>query len=126
MTRLEETIDKLNAAIGECRSATSEAHAATKDLRRAERDARALIDRLVDERVEALVNEAVEKGLAGYTDAIRRHTDLAHEKVIAEFDKLTSLLMRGTEAKRRRLPNGGELDIGELVKAFARSEGIVE
>ena len=125
MSKLQETIDKLNTAIDECRQATSEAHAATKDLRRAERDARVLIDRLVDERVESLVNEAVAKGLAEYSDVLREYTDHAHDRVIAAFDELTSLLMRGTEAKRRRMPNGNDLDIGDLIREFARSEGIV-
>lgn len=125
MSKLQETIDKLNTAIDECRQATSEAHAATKDLRHAERDARAVIDHLVDERVEALINEAVEKGLAEYSDTLRHHTDLAHGKVIAEFDKLTSLLMRGTEAKRARRSDGKDLDIGDLIREFARSEGVV-
>lgn len=125
MSQLQETIEKLNAAIAECRQVTSEAHAATKDLRKAERDARALIDRLVDERVEALVNESVAKGLAEYSDSLRKHTDEAHAQVIASFDELTSLLMRGTAAKRARRSDGRALDIGELVREFARSEGIV-
>jgi Sec-independent protein translocase protein TatA len=56
-------LDRLEAAVGECREMVREAHAATKDLRAAVREAKKEVQALAKDEVAAHVQQEVSRQL---------------------------------------------------------------
>jgi hypothetical protein len=111
-------LDRLEAAIAECREMIREAHAATKDLRAAVRDAKREVRDLAKDDVAAQVQLEVTRQL----DELRQRTDeaiaTATQKVIAEFDRFgESLLGKETywkTASGRRAAKRPDTDVVSL------------
>jgi predicted TPR repeat methyltransferase len=102
-------LDKLEAAVSECREMIREAHAATKDLRAAVREARQEVRALAKDEVTAQVQLEVLGERTG--EAVTAAT----QKVIAEFDRFgESLLGKETywqKASGRRSATRPETDV---------------
>jgi len=103
-------LDKLEAAVSECREMIREAHAATKDLRAAVREARQEVRALAKDEVTAQVQLEVSRQL----EELGERT-AATQKVIAEFDRFgESLLGKETywqKASGRRSATRPETDV---------------
>ena len=86
-------LDRLEAAISECREMIREAHAATKDLRTAVREAKKELRELTKDEVAGQVHSEVTRQL----DEVRERTSdavaAATQKVIAEFDRFGESLL---------------------------------
>ena len=90
-------LDRLEAAVGECREMVREAHAATKDLRAAVREAKKEVQALTKDEVAAHVQQEVSRQLEELDERTREAITAATQKVIAEFDRFGESLL-GKEA----------------------------
>jgi chromosome segregation ATPase len=94
-------LDRLEAAISECREMVREAHAATKDLRAAVREAKSEIHALTKDEVAAHIQLEVSRQLEELDERTREAITAATQKVIAEFDRFGESLL-GKEAYWQR------------------------
>jgi chromosome segregation ATPase len=90
-------LDRLEAALGECREVIREAHAATKDLRAAVREAKQEVRALTTDEVAARVHLEVSRQLDELGERTREAVTAATQKVISEFDRFGESLL-GKEA----------------------------
>ena len=90
-------LDRLEAAMGECREMIREAHAATKDLRAAVREARQELRGLAQDEVAAHIRAEVSRQLEDLGERTSEAVTAATQKVIAEFDRFGESLL-GKEA----------------------------
>jgi chromosome segregation ATPase len=90
-------LDRLEAAVSECREMIREAHAATKDLRAAVREARQEQRTLVKDEVAAQIQTEVSRQLEELGQRTGEAVTAATQKVIAEFDRFGESLL-GKEA----------------------------
>ncbi|HEV8276979.1 MAG TPA: hypothetical protein VGQ26_14995 [Streptosporangiaceae bacterium] len=90
-------LDRLEAAVGECREMVREAHAATKDLRAAVREAKKEVQALAKDEVAAHVQQEVSRQLEELDERTGEAITAATQKVIAEFDRFGESLL-GKEA----------------------------
>jgi len=86
-------LDRLEAAMSECREMIREAHAATKDLRAAVREARQEARALAADEVAAQIRAAVSRQLEELDERTREAISAATQKVIAEFDRFGESLL---------------------------------
>ncbi len=86
-------LDRLEAAMGECREMIREAHAATKDLRAAVREARQELRALTQDEVAAHIQVEVSQQLEELGERTREAVTAATQKVIAEFDRFGESLL---------------------------------
>ena len=94
-------LDRLEAAMNECREMIREAHAATKDLRAAVREARQELRALARDEVAAQIQPEVSRQLEELGERTGEAITAATQKVIAEFDRFgESLLGRRPTGKR--------------------------
>ena len=111
-------LDRLEAAVGECREMVREAHAATKDLRAAVREAKKEVQALAKDEVAAHVQQEVSRQLEQLDERTREAITAATQKVIAEFDRFGESLL-GKEAywqkaSGRRAAARPDTDVVEL------------
>jgi hypothetical protein len=108
-------VDRLEAAIGECREVIREAHAATKDLRAAVREAKQEVRALTTDEVAAHVRAEVSGQLEKLEERTREAITVATQKVISEFDRFgESLLGKETywqKASGRRAAQRPDTDV---------------
>jgi len=108
-------LDRLEAAMSECREMIREAHAATKDLRAAVREARQEVRALTKDEVAAHVQAEVSGQLEELGERTREAITAATQKVIAEFDRFgESLLGKETywqKASGRRAVTRPDTDV---------------
>ncbi len=108
-------LDRLEAALGECREMIREAHAATKDLRTAVREARQEVRALATDEVTAHVQAEVSRQLEELDERTREAITAATQKVISEFDRFgESLLGKETywqKASGRRAATRPDTDV---------------
>jgi chromosome segregation ATPase len=90
-------LDRLEAAMSECREMIREAHAATKDLRAAVREARQEAHALAADEVAAQIRAEVSRQLEELGERTGEAVTAATQKVIAEFDRFGEALL-GKEA----------------------------
>jgi predicted transcriptional regulator len=90
-------LDRLEAALGECREMIREAHAATKDLRAAVREAKQEVRDLTTDEVAARLHAEVSRQLEELGERTREAITAATQKVISEFDRFGESLL-GKEA----------------------------
>jgi hypothetical protein len=90
-------LDRLEAAVGECREMVREAHAATKDLRAAVREAKKEVQALAKDEVASHVQQEVSRQLEELDERTGEAITAATQKVIAEFDRFGESLL-GKEA----------------------------
>jgi hypothetical protein len=111
-------VDRLEAAVGECREMIREAHAATKDLRTAVREAKQEIRALAQDEVAAHVRLEVSRQLEELGERTSAAITEATQKVIAEFDRFgESLLGKETywqKASGRRAAARPDTDVVAL------------
>ena len=111
-------LDRLEAAISECREMIREAHAATKDLRTAVREAKKELRELTKDEVAGQVHSEVTRQLDEVRERTSEAVTAATQKVIAEFDRFgESLLGKETywkTASGRRSARRPETDVVEL------------
>ena len=86
-------LDRLEAAMGECREMIREAHAATKDLRAAVREARQELRALAQEEVAAHIQVEVSRQLEDLGERTQEAVTAATQKVVAEFDRFGESLL---------------------------------
>jgi hypothetical protein len=86
-------VDRLEAAVGECREMIREAHAASKDLRAAVRDAKRELQDLAKDEVAAQVRDQVSRQLEELDEQTSAAIKTATQKVIAEFDRFGEALL---------------------------------
>jgi DNA topoisomerase VI subunit B len=86
-------LDRLEAAVGECREMIREAHAATKDLRTAVREAKREMHDLAKDEVAADIQREVSRQLEELGERTREAVTAATQKVIAEFDRFGESLL---------------------------------
>jgi hypothetical protein len=86
-------LDRLEAAVAECREMIREAHAATKDLRAAVRDAKRELHDLAKDEVAARVELEVSRQLTDLDEQTRAAITTATQKVITEFDRFGESLL---------------------------------
>ena len=86
-------LDRLEAAMGECREVIREAHAATKDLRAAVREAKQELRALAKDEVAAQIRAEVSRQLAELGERTHEAVTVATQKVIAEFDRFGETLL---------------------------------
>jgi predicted kinase len=108
-------LDKLEAAVSECREMIREAHAATKDLRASVREARQEVRALAKDEVTAQVQLEVSRQLEELGERTGEAVTAATQKVIAEFDRFgESLLGKETywqKASGRRSATRPDTDV---------------
>jgi hypothetical protein len=111
-------LDRLEAAMSECREMIREAHAATKDLRTAVREAKKELRELTKDEVAGQVHSEVTRQLDEVRERTSEAVTAATQKVIAEFDRFgESLLGKETyweTASGRRSARRPETDVVEL------------
>jgi len=111
-------VDRLEAAVGECREMIREAHAATKDLRTAVREAKKEMSALARDEVAAQVQAEVSRQLEELGMRTSEAISAATQKVIAEFDRFgESLLGKETywqKASGRRAAQRPDTDVIEF------------
>jgi phage shock protein A len=90
-------VDRLEAAVGECREMIREAHAATKDLRTAVREAKSEIRALAKDEVAGHIQAEVSGQLEEMSERIGEAISVATQTVIADFDRFGERLL-GKEA----------------------------
>jgi DNA-directed RNA polymerase subunit L len=98
------------------REATRAAHEAIKDLKAAIREAKQVTEEMRSAATYAVthgVNDAVELGLAAYSDEIGKAIHEATDEVYARFEQLTDTLLG--ESRRHR----GEGPLAEYAKFLA-------
>jgi hypothetical protein len=86
-------VDRLEAAVSECREMIREAHAATKDLRAAVREAKQEVRALAHDEVAAHVRLEVSQQLEELGERTSEAITAATQKVIAEFDRFGEALL---------------------------------
>ena len=86
-------LDRLEAAMSECREVIREAHAATKDLRAAVREARQEVRALATDEVAANIRAEVSQQLEELGERTREAVTTATQKVISEFDRFGEALL---------------------------------
>jgi phage shock protein A len=86
-------LDRLEAAVSECREMVREAHAATKDLRAAVREAKQEVRALAQDEVAAHVQTEVSRQLDELSERTGEAITAATQKVIAEFDRFGESLL---------------------------------
>jgi hypothetical protein len=86
-------LDRLEAALGECREVIREAHAATKDLRAAVREAKQEVRALTTDEVATHVRAEVSGQLEELEERTREAIAAATQKVISEFDRFGETLL---------------------------------
>ena len=86
-------LDRLEAAMNECREMVREAHAATKDLRAAVREARQELRTLARDEVAAQIQPEVSRRLEELGERTGEAITAATQKVIAEFDRFGESLL---------------------------------
>ena len=86
-------LDRLEAAVGECREMIREAHAATKDLRTAVREAKKELHDLAKDEVAAHIQREVSRQLEELGERTHEAVSAATQKVIAEFDRFGESLL---------------------------------
>ena len=86
-------LDRLEAAVGECREMIREAHAATKDLRAAVREAKRELHDLAKDEVAAHIQVEVSRQLEELGERTGEAVSAATQKVIAEFDRFGESLL---------------------------------
>ncbi|HEY1322392.1 MAG TPA: hypothetical protein VGF32_19195 [Streptosporangiaceae bacterium] len=108
-------LDRLEAAMSECREMIRDAHAATKDLRTAVREARQEVRALASDEVSAQVRLEVSRQLDELGERTAEAITASTQKVIAEFDRFgESLLGKETywqKASGRRSAARPETDV---------------
>ncbi len=108
-------LDRLDAAIGECREMIREAHAATKDLRAAVREAKQELRALTRDEVAGHIRAEVSRQLEELGERTAEAVTAATQKVISEFDRFgESLLGKETywqKASGRRAAARPETDV---------------
>jgi Glu-tRNA(Gln) amidotransferase subunit E-like FAD-binding protein len=111
-------LDRLEAAVGECREMIREAHAATKDLRAAVREAKRELQDLAKDEVAAHIQQEVSRQLEELGERTGEAVNAATQKVIAEFDRFgESLLGKETywqTASGRRAVTRPDTDVVRL------------
>ncbi len=111
-------LDRLEAAVGECREMLREAHAATKDLRAAVREAKRELRALAQDEVAVHIQLEVSRQLEDLGEQTREAVSAATQKVIAEFDRFgESLLGKETywqKASGRRAAARPDTDVVTL------------
>jgi hypothetical protein len=114
----EDTVsemDRLEAAIGECREMIREAHAATKDLRAAVREARQELRALANDEVAAHLRMEVSRQLEELGERTQEAVTAATQKVISEFDRFGESLLGketyGQKASGRRAAARPDTDV---------------
>lgn len=111
-------LDRLEAAVAECREMIREAHAATKDLRTAVREAKQEIRALTQDEVAAHLRLEVSRQLEELGERTSEAITAATQKVIAEFDRFgESLLGKETywqKASGRRAAARPDTDVTSL------------
>ena len=90
-------LDRLEAAMSDCREMIRDAHAATKDLRTAVREARQEVRALASDEVSAQVRLEVSRQLDELGERTAEAITASTQKVIAEFDRFGESLL-GKEA----------------------------
>jgi len=86
-------VDRLEAAVSECREMIREAHAATKDLRTAVREAKQEMRTLAQDEVAAHIQHEVSRQLEELGQRTQEAVTAATQKVIAEFDRFGEALL---------------------------------
>ena len=86
-------LERLEAAVGECREMIREAHAATKDLRAAVREAKRELQDLTRDEVGARIQGEVSRQLEELGERTREAVSAATQKVITEFDRFGEALL---------------------------------
>ena len=86
-------LERLEAAMSECREVIRDAHAATKDLRAAVREARQEMRGLAAAEVAAHVQAEVSRQLEELGERTGAAVTAATQKVIAEFDRFGEALL---------------------------------
>ena len=86
-------LDRLEAAMSECREVIRDAHAATKDLRAAVREARQESRALARDAVAAQIQLEVTRQLAELAERTSEAVTVATQKVITEFDRFGESLL---------------------------------
>jgi hypothetical protein len=86
-------LDRLEAAMGECREMIREAHAATKDLRAAVRDAKRELHDLAKDEVAGQIGVEVSRQLTDLDERTQAAITAATQKVITEFDRFGESLL---------------------------------
>jgi hypothetical protein len=86
-------LERLEAAVGECRDMIREAHAATKDLRAAVREAKRELQDLAQDEVSARIQGEVSRQLEELGERTREAVSTATQKVITEFDRFGESLL---------------------------------
>ena len=86
-------LDRLEAAMNECREMIREAHAATKDLRAAVREAKQELRALTQDEVAAHIQLEVSRQLEELAERTGEAVTAATRKVIAEFDRFGEALL---------------------------------
>ena len=86
-------LNRLEAAVGECREMIREAHAATKDLRAAVREAKRELHDLAKDEVAAHIQVEVTRQLEELGERNGEAVSAATQKVIAEFDRFGESLL---------------------------------
>ena len=86
-------LDRLEAAMSECREMIREAHAATKDLRAAVREAKQEARALAADEVAAQIRAEVSRQLEELGERTGEAVTAATQKVIAEFDRFGEALL---------------------------------
>jgi hypothetical protein len=86
-------LDRLEAAMSECREMIREAHAATKDLRAAVREAKREVSVLAADEVAAHIQAEVTRQLEELGERTGEAITAATQKVIAEFDRFGEALL---------------------------------
>jgi chromosome segregation ATPase len=86
-------LDRLEAAMNECREMIRDAHAATKDLRAAVREARQEARTLAADEVATQIQAEVSRQLEELSERTGEAINTATQKVIAEFDRFGEALL---------------------------------
>ncbi len=86
-------VDRLQAAVAECREMIREAHATTKDLRNAVREAKRELRDLAKDEVAAHIQDEVSRQLEELGERTSEAVTAATQKVIAEFDRFGESLL---------------------------------
>ena len=86
-------LDRLEAALGECREMIREAHAATKDLRAAVREAKQEVRALAADEVAAHLQAEVSRQLEELGERTCEAVTAATQEVISEFDRFGESLL---------------------------------